>query len=136
MDDRTIFIVGVIVFIFMAAYCTTLFLILRKVPEEKRVFPAWFVWFFLVPIVGFVFQWMMIPFGIPLSLRNAVKKDQNAIHATKILTYLGLIQVLLPTVGLFIHKSTLSMILAGAGIAVWAIYWVTIVWFKSKYLND
>ena len=137
MDDRTIIITGIIVFLFMAAYCATLFSALRKVPKEKRVFPAWFVWFFLIPVVGFVFQWMMIPFGIPFSLKNVVKKNQNASQATTVLLYLGLIQVLLPTIGLFIHQNNiLGTFFAGGGIAVWATYWITIIWFKSKYLSD
>lgn len=128
------FIIMAVVFVFMAAYCATLFSILRKIPEDKNIFPRWFVWFFLIPIVGFIFQWIMTPFGIPLTLKNATKNNQNAQHVASMLSYLGFFQVLMPTIGLFISHGTVSAVIAALGIAAWITYWITIVWFSKKYL--
>jgi hypothetical protein len=106
----------------------------RSIPKEHHVFPSWFVWFFLIPIVGFVFQWMMLPFGIPMTIKNMFKKNQQAIHDAQWLFKIGLAQVMLASLGLLVHVKIASDIFAIAGIVLWVAYWVWAVRFHRKYL--
>lgn len=137
MDDHVkMLIVFSIVFLFMLAYSATLFFVLRKVPKEHRVFPAWFVWFFPIPLLGFIFQWIMTPFGIPFSLKNAVKTtNPSAVKWAVCLMYLGLIQVLLPTVGFFVKQDPYILFFSAAGLLTWVAYWFFAWFFKVRFLK-
>lgn len=135
IDDYHFMIFTAVIYLFMIAFCWTLFATLQKIPKESRVFPNWFTWLFLIPVVGFIFQWIMMPFGIPMALKNHFKTDQNAVGSANILFRVGLAQVVLASIGLFIHVSPVSEIIASLGIILWLSYWFFILRFKKKYLS-
>ena len=41
---------------------------LRRIPSEHRTVEPFFAWLMLIPIVGFIFWWILLPFKIPESL--------------------------------------------------------------------
>jgi uncharacterized membrane protein len=44
--------------------------ILSRIPAEKRTIEPYFPWLTLIPVAGFVFQWIIIPFKLPETLKN------------------------------------------------------------------
>lgn len=115
--------------LFILSLCKTLALI----PEDKYTFPRWFCWMMLIPVVGFVFMWMMLPFGIPSAIKENEPDNQQAVTAANGIFGLGLAYVVMLTVSLFIP---LLFIFLGIGIfVVWIIYWVKVVKVR-QYINS
>ena len=129
------FILFLIIFIITAIFCWNLYTILGKLPKENQKFPRWFVWLFLVPWIGFVFQWIMIPFGIPNAIRKTFPTNQEIINEENVLFQVGLANIIFTTFGIFFAISPINQIAAVAGIALWAAYWILIIRFKKKRLN-
>ena len=139
MDDQVfklslVFIV--VIFIITFLYCLTLFKILHRVPKENQAFPSWFVWLFLIPWVGFIFQFIMLPFGIPNALKKTFPADQDAIESADVLLKLGLAQVILILLGIFLPVHPINQIVSVLGLGVWIAYWVMIVRFDKRYLRS
>lgn len=124
-----------IVFVVTIVYCWMLYQIMENVPSEKQSFPRWFIWLFLIPWVGFIFQLIMLPFGIPNAFKNTFPANQDAIRAADVLFKLGLAQVILTVFGFFIPIHPLNQIAGAAGLILWIVYWVKIVQFKNTYLK-
>ena len=124
-------IILAIVFVVLCLYCLTLFLFLQKFPVENRKVPNWLVWFFLIPIVSIVFQWIMLPFAIPNLIGKTYAKNQAMMLYANTLMKLGLAQVILVTVGLFIQVEPVRGLIALCGIIVGIIYWVKIARFQG-----
>lgn len=122
-----------ILFAVTVIYCWVLYSILRRIPRENQCFPDWFVWMFLVPIVGYIFQWIMLPFGIPKTLKKHCATRPDAIHATDVLFKFGLAQVIFTLLGLLTHKP-IKYYFDIFSVACWIVYWYQIVDFKKKYL--
>lgn len=135
------------IFFILSCYKT-----MRYVPEEKRVFPRWFLWMWIIPLVGFVFGWMMLPFGVPHGLRNTLSTNPDAVRSANTLKGLGLACMILITLsvithGMFgsitgVHHSVVSTTgsLAAAPfnigfIVIWIIYWVKVVSFRRQYFE-
>lgn len=125
----------IVIFIVTIFYCWTLFNILQRIPKEKHQFPSWFVWLFLIPWVGFVFQWIMLPFGIPNALKKVSPNDQDAVSAADMLFKVGLAEMILTLFGFFLPIHPVNQIAAILGMALWITYWVLIVRFRNKYLK-
>ena len=116
-------------------YCLTLFKMLKRIPKEYHQFPAWFVWLFLVPLVGVIFQWIMLPFGIPNTLKKYFANNQEALTKAKILFRIGLAQVIILT----ISAGALPPYDRAAGfvsVALWILYWVKCVRFRKQFLDS
>ena len=47
------------------------------IPEKFHAFPIWFCWLFIIPFVGIVFKWMMLPFALPQALRKYKPEDEK-----------------------------------------------------------
>lgn len=123
-----------VVFVITVFFCWTLFDILGRIPVENQKFPRWFVWLILIPYIGFVFQWLMLPFGIPTALRKTFPANQEAINAAEMLFKVGLALVIFTSFGLFFHISPINQITTGLWVISWIAYWILIVKFKNKYL--
>ena len=138
MDTMVMIIAAITMTVLIVAvffYCLTLYRTLQATSKNLHQFPAWFVWLFLIPYVGLVFQWMMLPFGIPNTLKKAVNNRQDAVRDTTILLRLGLGQVIITTLGLFIRIPEAMYPLAALELILWIWYWVKILSFKKQYLN-
>jgi hypothetical protein len=84
---------------------------LGTVSREKRLFPIWFLWgtillvlsyacswFMTNPIiplilagVGLIFGWLMLPWGVPISLLRMVSADDLSAKPIRTLQYIGLV---------------------------------------------
>lgn len=131
----------VLIFFIFSLYKT-----MQYVPREKSVFPNIFIFFIFIPIVGFVFAWMMFPFGIPGGLKNTMAENISAVRDAKILKWIGLtweIIVTLSTIITFILYGSPEKALASAidettlviFILFVTIYWIRTVSFRRKYFE-
>lgn len=114
-------------------YILSLFKAMNAVPEEKRLFPSWFVWMFLVPLANFVFMWIMVPFGVPKSLGKAVEGNAEAESRAKGLFALGLSLTILVSISWI---PVLGIFTGIAAFILWIIYWVKVVSFRRDYLEQ
>jgi len=128
-------LMGIVYEIITAIFCFTLYTILQRITPEKRQFPNWFVWIFLIPYVGFIFQWIMLPFGIPNAFKNTFPVNQDAIAAADTLFKLGLAQVILTMFGIFFPIHPVNQVAGIAGIVLWILYWVKIIQFKKTFYS-
>lgn len=127
-------ILAVITIVAVLLFSWTLFSVLQRIPREKQQFPSWFVWLFVIPYIGLVFQWIMLPFGIPNALKKHFETNQDAIQAANTLFKLGLAQAIVAIFSLvFAHE--LGMYLGWLGIALWIVYWVLIFKFKTTFFK-
>ena len=137
-------------------FCLTLFRTMQLVPKKKRQFPSYFVWLCLVPFVGIIFEWLMLPFGIPNSIRHTAPDNKTLVKRTKTLFGIGLAQVILITFVAASHiiplhipdlvyvnqagHTSISISRSAwgaasvAGVVLWIIYWVKVVSIKNEFL--
>lgn len=94
------------------------------IPREQQVFPAWFAWMMLIPLAGYVFAWIMLPFGLPLSIKKLLPDHGEAAEASKILFVIGLVSVCLP-LALAIPFTVILVI--PARFILMIVYWVNVV---------
>lgn len=138
MDEQAFKLSVALILIVLIAtffYCLTLFNVLKRIPKENQSFPSWFVWLFLIPWVGFVFQFIMLPFGIPNAIKKTFPKNENAVEAADLLLKLGLAQVILIMLGILITVHPINQIISIFGLGVWITYWVMIVKFDKRFLR-
>ncbi|OGT43746.1 MAG: hypothetical protein A3F13_08395 [Gammaproteobacteria bacterium RIFCSPHIGHO2_12_FULL_40_19] len=138
MDDHQIrlIVAAIIIFLVTIVYCWVLFQIMQRVPRDKHQFPSWFIWLFLIPWIGLVFQLIMLPFGIPNTFKRAFPNNQDAIRDADNLFKMGLTQVVLTVFGMFLPIPPINHIASVAGFILWIVYWVMIVKFKNTYLKN
>ena len=43
---------------------------LKMIPKKDHVFPMVLLWLMIVPGVGYVFEWIMLPFGVPRAIES------------------------------------------------------------------
>lgn len=113
-------LIAVIVFYIVAVFFSlSLYRLGKKIDKEKQIFSAWFAWLFLIPGAGYVFQWLVMPFGIGRALMRYEDKEIQA--AGKTLFGLGLAYVLIPLIAFIPLVNLFSMI---ANIVLFILYWV------------
>ena len=132
-EEQFVFIVMSLI----GAFCSLVYLItnicfivslqktLRLIPKHCQSFPRWFCWLTLIPIVGFVFSWIMLPFGIPDAIKNSQTDNSEALICAKRLFGLGLAMMILSSLSLLLYHIFLLTCLPM--LVLWIIYWVDIV---------
>lgn len=139
MEEQVLIVSAILITVLLAAtyaYCFTLNKVLKKLPEENQSFPRWFVWLILIPWLGLVFQFIMLPFGIPNAIKKTFANNQEAIEQADILFKVGLAQVTLTFLGIIITAHPINQIIAVFGLGVWITYWVIIAKFDKRYLSE
>lgn len=117
-----LFAVGMlIVNIFFAWSC---YKTMKRIPEDSRTLPAWLCWLFIVPFVGYIFMWMMMPFAIPNSLKAVAAVRENILSSIRALFGLGLAYVIL---GLIAWIPGVNLLVFIAMLILLIIYWVKVV---------
>lgn len=104
---------------------------MKRIPEASRRFPAWFVWMQLIPLVGLVFAWIMIPFGVPGTLEAYFAGHAEAKQKAKTLFVVGLVAVIALTFALIPGIGFLGMLVY---LVCFIVYWANLASFKRKYL--
>jgi len=92
---------------------------MKKVPSEKQIIPGWMCWLFVIPIAGYVFEWIMLPFAIPRSIRNHLPDNEKLNKKTRSLFAIGLIYLILE-IGIFFPGLIIPVLI------FWIIYWVKV----------
>jgi hypothetical protein len=69
---------------------------MRKVPSSLKTFSSELIWFMLVPVIGYLITWILLPFTIPRSMRKALQ-DQGSASWEKVisLSRFGMLRCLL-----------------------------------------
>jgi hypothetical protein len=92
---------------------------LKIVPRDKQELPGFLCWFFVIPIAGYIFQWIMLPFAIPKTLKNFHPNDKLLCKQAKFLFITGLIYLILE-LGFFIPGISFLAIIP------FIMYWVKV----------
>jgi len=129
-------LIGIAVLI---SFIWTLSSTLALVPKEHRLFPGWFCWLFLVPFVSLIFNWMILPFGLPISFKRYLKNNSEAITKANHLFVVGLILCIVWTLPvLFMHQTyshTLVFLFSLITLILFIVYWVKVASFKKQFLK-
>ncbi len=132
-------LIGSLISIF--AFIGTLYDILRSLPEENLQFPTWFVWLMLIPYAGFIFSWLMQPFGIPNALKKSFPNNPEAISQANTLFGLGFAMQILMTL-VFLQACfkvhgipALSYTVSASSLVLWILYWVKCIKFRNHFLK-
>ena len=124
---------SIILFIVFIFFSWSMYSAAKLIPEDKQVFPAWMCWLMLVPVLGYIFAWLMMPFGIPRSFENYVVNNPQAYKDTREIFGLGLAFVILVFFGVI---PILGFFAYAAAIVLLIVYWVKVKRFKETYLSD
>lgn len=92
---------------------------MKKIPQEEHVLPNVLCWLFLIPLAGYIFQWMMLPFAIPKTLKKFQPENKELQKSAKFLFIVGLIYLILE-LGIYVPGLFLLSLIP------WIIYWVKI----------
>lgn len=123
----------IVVLVIQILYLLSLYTAMEAVPESKRAFPSWFVWLMIIPVVGFVFAWIMEPFGLPKSFEALAADNQKMKEDANTLFGLGLAHMILISVSII---PMVGWITVWVAFVIWIIYWVKVVNFRNTYLNN
>lgn len=131
------FLIGFIVF---ALFCWSIYKGLKLVPEDNLMFPRYFVWFMLIPFIGVIFFWLVLPFNVPTSFARTVQGNEKALDETRTLKRIGLtytVCLLLPYLTFVSFIPTFIAGLANLVIFIaWILYWIKVVSFRKCYLEN
>lgn len=106
--------------IFFILSCLSL---LKVIPKEYHTFPRWFCWLFVIPAVGYIFQWIMLPFGIP----DAIKRFSTNPEAVKKASLLKAIGICFLIFSILSGIHFLTLLSATVSLVFFIIYWVQVV---------
>lgn len=110
-------------------FILTLYKLCRAIPEKYLKFPAWFNWLMIIPLVGIIFEWIMLPFGIPMSLKAYQPDNAIIIKKSNLLFGLGLATAIL---AIFVWLPIIGLI---AYLVLFIIYWVKAVEIRKLLID-
>ncbi len=121
-------LVGLVYLLIAILFFYNVYRCMSKIPESERTFPAWFAWICLVPIIGYVFMWMVLPFGVGKSLQK--NKNVSIQAKGRTLFGLGLTLVILP---LLTFIPLVNIVISIAMLVIFILYWVNIVQVNNMF---
>ena len=141
-----------VIFVTAILFCCSVNKTMSHVPVEKRLFPNWFIWMTLIPMVNFIFAWMIFPFGIPSGLKNTVGDNATASRDVNTLRNLGWALQILATINFILSIAfrwmniqtfnaenivaiSLALFFVIIASVLWTMYWVKIVSFRKKHFG-
>lgn len=111
-------------FILKIFFCWSCYKTQNQIPLSYRLAPAGLCWLILIPVIGYIFEWIMLPFILPNSIRQYKSNDPLVAAKANSLMGVGLAFVILPLL------SVIPLVNISAWIAefiLWIVYWVKIV---------
>ncbi len=138
MSNAQIFLIVLTVFILISMIVHFFFALsmnktLKQVPKEHFLFPRWFVWFMVLPLINLIFEWMLLPYGLPKALKRYLPNNEKALKEANSLFALGLTIAILLICGLIPYLGFLAAIPA---FIIWIIYWAKMVTFRKMFLDS
>ncbi len=127
-----LYIAAAIIFFIYIGFSLSVRRAFQNIPKEQHYFPGWFAWLMLVPIVGYVFSWLTLPFGIPKTLASINTESQAIKHHCNLLFGLGLTSVIIMAFGWIPLIGLLFMALA---LILFCVYWYKLITFRKQYLD-
>lgn len=111
---------GPLIKVFFAWTC---YAAMKKIPSDKQTMPAWCCWLFVIPVAGYIFEWIMLPFAIPSAIKNHMDTDSNVKKRARTLRIIALIYLIASLTFAFPY----GLLIFGPLVLVfWLIYWVKI----------
>lgn len=114
-------------------FALSTYTLMTQLPEDKRLFPAWFCWMFLIPFISYIFSWLMLPFGIPRSIRASFPDNPEAQQKANSLFGIGLAIVIAP---LIVWVPFINIFITLTLFVLFIVYWCAISNFKKTFLNQ
>ena len=102
----------------------------KMIPAEFHIFPRWFAWLMLIPGVGYVFEWMLLPFSLPGAIEKYQPENALLQQHRKKLFGLGLAYVILIALAIPFGVLILGFIPA---IVLFILYWVAVVKIRKHF---
>tara|TARA_R110000868_G_scaffold8205_3_gene42475 strand:+ start:68891 stop:69304 length:414 start_codon:yes stop_codon:yes gene_type:complete len=106
-------------------FCSSLSKTLALIPKRSHVFPSWFAWLILIPVLGLVFEWMMLPFGIPNAIKHHLPQNSAALRSANKLFAIGLAYVIIVTLAAFFGK--MGFFIGIVALILFILYWLEVV---------
>lgn len=125
-------IAGLIAIIVGIFFAWSLFNTLKMIPAKYHRFPVWFSWLIIIPVVGLIFLWLILPFGLPNAIKKSEPDNPAAQKTAKTMFGLGLAAVILMTVSALLGSWGITPALASLVLMI--IYWVQVIQVR-KTLN-
>jgi hypothetical protein len=124
---------GAVLLVLLICFINILFVIsiyktTRRIPKQYYRFPIWFCWLILIPIIGVIFMYLVLPFGLPFALKAYAPDDQLVQRKAQTLFGVGLAYVVVLTLSAAFYLFGL------VAFVLWIIYWVKVVDVR-QYLN-
>ncbi len=102
----------------------------QRIPKEFHIFSIWFSWLFIIPLLGIVFKWMMLPFALPQALREYQPENAKVQQSANKLFNIGIAYVIALSFSLFF--SMMAFFIVIATIILLVIYWVEIIKVRKR----
>ena len=131
-----IILISIIVY---ALFCLSIYKGLKLVPDDKLLFPRFLVWLMLIPGIGVIFFWLVLPFNVPTSFSRTVPENGRAQKDAVTLKGLGLAYAIMPLLAYSVFFGMPAFVGSLANLAIlpiWIIYWVKVVAFRKSYLEN
>ncbi|WP_119343218.1 hypothetical protein [Facilibium subflavum] len=111
----------IVIYIIAILFSWQTYRLVKSIDKEKRIFAPWFAWLFLVPLITYIFQWLMLPFGIGKALQKY--ENPQIKQKGKVLFNLGL-GIVIIELFFWIPMPLITPAAPLIVLIVWIIYWV------------
>lgn len=115
-------LVGLIAIVLIILFAWSVFNTSNMIAANYHRFPVWFAWLMIMPFVGLIFMWLVLPFGLPYAIKSSEPNNVAAQKSAKTLFALGLSLVILLTISPIL--SLLGLFTALAAFVLMILYWV------------
>lgn len=106
----------------------------RCIPKNFHAFPIWFCWLFIIPFLGIVFKWIMLPFALPQALRKYKSANKKMQKSANKLFNIGIAYVI--TLSLCFFFSVMAFFIFIAAIILLIVYWSEIVDVRKQLSSE
>ena len=122
-----------LIMVFFAIGCFfawSMYITLDYIKPEHYLFPNWFAWMMVIPYIGLIFYWLMMPFGVPRAINNHLISQEKPDNVSSKLYGLGLAYAILVTCLMILPL--MSGIFGLAALVLLILYWRELVKVRSE----
>jgi hypothetical protein len=114
-----------ILFVVWCFFCLSYYNAMKRIPETYQGLPDWLIWFMLIPFIGFIIAWIMLPFGLPRALMRYSAFEPTLAPLARKLFQQGLTTQILVTLSLlFSWLPFIGTLLSIAALVFFVLYWM------------
>lgn len=118
---------GAVMVIFNLFYVLSIRKTMKLIPIQHHSFPPGLLWLIIVPGIGYIFEWIMLPFGVPSAIKSFFGVSEISVEQPQARFFgLGLAIVLVSLFGVVIPFGLTAVLILKI------IYWAQIVSLRYK----